>query len=146
MIEQLIKLVQDEKPDALIIAGDIYDIAVPGTAVQKDFAEYIVNLHNSHPEMTIVCISGNHDSASRHEIFQSPWEALGVKAVGKANKENLEENIIEVPGKGWIVTVPYTNDRFLTDEFYSMLEAKVKEVAEAKALQPQTVDVLLQEE
>jgi exonuclease SbcD len=133
MVCQLIDLAKAENPDALIIAGDVYDAAAPNISVQKDFADYMVRLRTACPQMLIVCISGNHDSASRHEIFQSPWEALGVKAVGKANKENLEENIIEVPGKGWIVPVPYTNDRFLTDEFYSNLEAKVKEVAEAKA-------------
>ena len=130
MIEQLIKLVQDEKPDALIIAGDIYDIAVPGTAVQKDFAEYIVNLHNSHPEMTIVCISGNHDSASRHEVYQTPWEALNVKMVGKIDMASPANNIIELPQKGWIVAIPYTNERFLDENFYTKLEEATKEVTQ----------------
>lgn len=130
MVEQLIKLVQEEKPDALIIAGDIYDIAVPGTAVQKDFAEHIVQLHNSHPEMTIVCISGNHDSASRHEVYQTPWEALNVKMVGKMDMASLANNIIEVPKKGWIVAVPYTNERFLDENFYTKLEEATKEVTQ----------------
>jgi exonuclease SbcD len=49
--------------------------------------------------------------------------------IGKANKEDLAENIIEVPGKGWIVTVPYTNDRFLSKEFYTGLEAQAMEMA-----------------
>lgn len=128
MIEQLIKLIKDEKPDALIIAGDIYDIAVPNTSVQKDFAEHIVRMHVSHPEMTIVCISGNHDSASRHEVYQTPWEALNVKMIGKADIEGIKSNIIEIPGKGWIVAVPYTNERFLNDTFYSRLEETAKEV------------------
>ena len=132
MVCQLIDLAKAEEPDALIIAGDVYDVAAPNISVQKDFADYMVRLHNACPQMMIVCISGNHDSASRHEIFQSPWESLGVKAIGKANKENLEENIVEVPGKGWIVTVPYTNDRFLTKDFYTDLEAKVEEVTEGK--------------
>lgn len=127
MIEQLVKLVKEEKPDALIIAGDIYDIAVPGTAVQRDFAEYIVRLHNSHPEMTIVCISGNHDSASRHEVYQTPWEALKVKMVGKMDMATPANNIIEVPQKGWIVAVPYTNERFLDENFYTKLEEAAKE-------------------
>ena len=130
MIEQLVKLVQEEKPDALIIAGDIYDISVPGTAVQKDFAEYIVTLHNSHPEMTIVCISGNHDSASRHEVYQTPWEALNVKMVGKIDMVSPANNIIEVPQKGWIVAIPYTNERFLDENFYTKLEEATKEVTQ----------------
>ena len=128
MVEQLIGLVMEEQPDALIIAGDIYDVAAPNTSVQKDFSEYIVKLHLACPGMKIVCISGNHDSASRHEIYQAPWEALNVKMIGKIDKENFDANIIEVPGKGWIVAVPYINERFLDENFYSLLEAKTKEV------------------
>ena len=77
--------------------------------------------------MTIVCISGNHDSASRHEIHQTPWEALNVQMIGKANMTEMDENIISISGKGWIVAIPYTNERRLNDEFYSRLEAAIKE-------------------
>lgn len=129
MIEQLTELVRHEKPDALVIAGDIYDIAVPNTTVQKEFAEYIVNIHEAYPEMTIVCISGNHDSASRHEIHQTPWEVLKVKMIGKIDTENPGANIIEIPDKGWIAAVPYTNERFLDDTFYSKLEDTVRSMS-----------------
>ena len=42
MINQLAELICNEEPDALIIAGDVYDIQAPNTRVQKEFAEYIV--------------------------------------------------------------------------------------------------------
>lgn len=128
MINQLSDLIMEEQPDALIIAGDVYDIAAPNTSVQKELAEHIVRLHDAHPEMVIVCISGNHDSASRHEIYQTPWEALNVHMIGKIDTSVLENNIIPVKDKGWIVTVPYTNERYLNDEFHSSLESAVKEV------------------
>ena len=128
MIDQLADLIMEEQPDALIIAGDVYDIAAPNTSVQKELAEHIVRLHDAHPEMVIVCISGNHDSASRHEIYQTPWEALNVHMTGKIDSTELENNIIPVKDKGWIVTVPYTNERYLNDEFHSSLESAVKEV------------------
>ena len=127
MIRQLIDLVQTEEPDALVIAGDIFDVATPNTTVQKSFAESVVRIHDARPSMTIVCISGNHDSASRHEVHQTPWEALNVRMIGKVNMTDMEENIIPIDGKGWIVAVPYTNERFLNDEFYSSLEATVKD-------------------
>ena len=127
MIMQLAELIKAEEPDALIIAGDVYDIAAPNTSVQKGFAEHIVRLRDSCPGMTIVCISGNHDSASRHEIHQTPWEALNVHMKGKVETEILAENIIPIKDKGWIVAVPYTNERFLNENFYSSLEEAVKE-------------------
>lgn len=130
MVEQLGKIINREQPDALVIAGDIFDVATPSTSVQKSFAEYIVKLHELCPSMTIVCISGNHDSASRHEVFQTPWEALNVKMIGKIDSSDFTPNIIAVTGKGTIVAVPYTNERFLDDAFYNNLEEAVNEVAE----------------
>lgn len=127
MVNQLVELVKCEKPDALVIAGDIYDIPAPGISVQKEFAEYMVALHTGCPHMKIICISGNHDSASRHEIYQTPWEALNVHMVGKADMENPENNIIQIGEKGWVVAVPYTNERFLDDDFFKSLEQVTKE-------------------
>lgn len=127
MIDQLADLIKTEEPDALVVAGDIYDIATPNTSVQRELAEYIVKLHDLRPEMVIVCISGNHDSASRHEIYQTPWEALNVHMAGKIDMTVLENNIIQVKDKGWIVAVPYTNERYLDDDFLSSLENAVKE-------------------
>lgn len=129
MVEQLAELIKEENPDALIIAGDVYDIAAPNTTVQKEFAEHIVRLRDACPSAAIVCISGNHDSASRHEIYQTPWEALNVHMIGKVNMNDLAENIIRIKDKGWIVAVPYTNDRFLNDGFYKSMEDTVKNIA-----------------
>ena len=127
MIDQLADLIKAEEPDALVVAGDIYDVSTPNTTVQRELAEYIVRLHDIRPEMVIVCISGNHDSASRHEIYQTPWEALNVHMTGKIDTDVLVNNIIPVKDKGWIVTVPYTNERYLDDDFLSSLESAVKE-------------------
>lgn len=127
MIGALADLIKAEKPDALIVAGDIYDTQTPGAAVQKMFVENMAALHKAHPAMTIVCISGNHDSASRHEIHQAPWAALNVYMLGKTDSENLQANILRIDGKGWIVAVPYTNERFLDDGFYRKLHDTVAE-------------------
>lgn len=130
MIGELADLIIAEKPDALIVAGDIYDSQTPGSGIQKMFVENMVALHKAHPAMTIVCISGNHDNASRHEIHQAPWTSLNVHMLGKIDSENLPANIIEVEDKGWIVAVPYTNERFLDEEFYLNLQEMVNEMTD----------------
>lgn len=127
MVEQLTMLVENEKPDALVIAGDIYDVSTPNTIAQKSLSDYLIKLRNVCPEMLIVCISGNHDSASRHEIYQTPWDALGVKMLGKIDTSDFSPNIIKVADKGVIVAVPYTNERFLNEDFYTSLETYVRE-------------------
>ena len=126
MIARLKELIEQQQPDLLVIAGDIYDVAAPGASVQKQFSRYMLELKQAAPQMLVVCISGNHDSSSRHEIFQEPWEAFNVHMIGKVDMENLGNNIKNIPGKGWVVAVPYTNERFLDDEFYQRLEEAVK--------------------
>ncbi len=127
MVEQLAVLVENEKPDVLVIAGDIYDVSTPNTIAQKSLSDYLIKLHNVYPEMVIVCISGNHDSASRHEVYQTPWDALGVKMLGKIDSSDFSSNLIKIEGKGAIVAVPYTNERFLDEGFYSSLENYIRE-------------------
>lgn len=125
MVEQLRALVEQQQPDVLVIAGDVYDVGSPNTMAQKDFAKYLVSLCKACPDMTIVCIAGNHDSASRHEVFQEPWEAFGVYTIGKVNMDDIRANIIKVKDNGYVVAVPYTNERFLDDDFYQKLSAAV---------------------
>lgn len=134
MVDQLKGLIVEQKPDLLVIAGDIYDAASPGANVQKQLSGYILELKQVAPHMPVVCISGNHDSSSRHEIFQQPWEALNVYMIGKVDMNNLKNNIIKVgDSKGYVVAVPYTNERFLDEDFYRRLEEAVNEVVQADA-------------
>lgn len=62
--KQILQIAKDEKVDGIVIAGDIYDRAVPSpeavTALNEMFKE--INLENHFP---IYAISGNHDSATR---------------------------------------------------------------------------------
>lgn len=121
MLMQMVDIVRTEQPDLFILAGDVYHTSQPSAAVQTMLAEAIVALHDACPTMSIVMTAGNHDSCSKHEIFRTPWRALGVYAVGQLNKDNPEEHIIAIPGKGFVVAVPYTHERNIPDGFYQQL-------------------------
>lgn len=71
VLNQFITLVEEEKPDAVIIAGDLYDRSVPPTEAVEllDDVLYRINVELKTP---IVAISGNHDSAERLS-FGSSW-------------------------------------------------------------------------
>ncbi|AMM92715.1 exonuclease SbcCD subunit D [Peribacillus simplex] len=68
---QFIEIVEEEKPDAVVIAGDLYDRSVPPTEAVELLDEilYTINVKMNTP---IVAISGNHDSAERL-AFGSSW-------------------------------------------------------------------------
>lgn len=111
MLQQMEDIVKEEKPDVFLLCGDVYHTAQPSAAVQTMFTEALVRIHDAHPGMTIVITAGNHDSGTKHEIFRTPWKALKVHTIGNLNRESLEEHIVEVANKGYIIAVPYASMR-----------------------------------
>jgi exonuclease SbcD len=68
---QFADVVAEEKPDAIVIAGDLYDRSVPPTDAVELLDEILFKL-NVDLKTPIVAISGNHDSAERLS-FGSSW-------------------------------------------------------------------------
>ena len=127
MLAQIEEIVGKEKPDALVVSGDVYHTGQPSAAVQKMFTEAVMRLHETCPEMEIVITAGNHDSASKHEVSRILWETQKVNMIGSVDKENPEKLIVEVPGKGFIVAIPYVNERSMPEGFCQNLLDKVAE-------------------
>lgn len=121
MLDQMVTIAQETKPDLFLISGDVYHTTDPKTAVQKMFNQTIATLCKTCPDMTIVITAGNHDSGPKHEIFRTPWEALNVHTIGRFYKDDMESHIIEIPGKGYVIALPFTNDRFLPEDIYQQL-------------------------
>ena len=96
-------------------AGAGHHVLVGGfLGFQQMFADAIVKIHDAYKDLTIVCIAGNHDSGSKHMIYHTPWKALNVHMIGSIVKySDLDEYIIEVPGKGFVVAVPFAVDRYM---------------------------------
>jgi len=63
VFEQVIGYVKTENPDAVIIAGDVYDRAIPGVEAVRLFDDFITELANKN--VAVMVVSGNHDSPER---------------------------------------------------------------------------------
>lgn len=63
MLGQIIEHIKQEKPDAVMIAGDVYDRSVPPEEAVALFDDFLFEL--SLLKMPIMIVSGNHDSAER---------------------------------------------------------------------------------
>jgi len=61
--EQIIRCIQTEKPAAAVIAGDVYDRAVPGVEAVQLFDDFLTELAGL--DTAVLLISGNHDSPER---------------------------------------------------------------------------------
>jgi len=63
VFSQIIECVKTEKPSAILIAGDIYDRAVPSVEAVRIFDDFLTEL--AEENIAIMIISGNHDSPER---------------------------------------------------------------------------------
>ena len=63
VLTQMVELVKEKNAQVFIIAGDVYDRAIPTAEAVSVFDDFIEKLHET--GVTILCISGNHDSADR---------------------------------------------------------------------------------
>lgn len=111
-IRQLIGILHDEQPDALLVSGDIFDSAIPTVAAQHRFISSVLALHNALPSCTIIITAGNHDSGSRLEVQRELWNIAGIKVVGSCQRNAdgtfcPNDFIVEVADKGFVATVPY---------------------------------------
>ena len=127
MLGQIEEIVGNEKPDALVVSGDVYHTGQPSAAVQKMFTEAVMRMHKACPEMEIVITAGNHDSASKHEVSRTLWGTQKVNMVGSVDKDNPDKLIVEIPRKGFIVAIPYVNERSVPQGFCQSLLDKVAE-------------------
>jgi exonuclease SbcD len=127
MLLQMVKIVKEQRPDVFLLCGDVYHTPQPSSAVQTMLTNALLDIHKANPEMVIVMTAGNHDSGTKHEIFQSPWRELNVFAIGQLEKDNPEEHIVEVPGKGFVIAVPYCTERNIPAGFFLQLTDLVSE-------------------
>lgn len=137
MIEQMVQIVREQQPDLFLLSGDIYHTSQPSSTVQTMFTEALVSIHQANPSMTIVVTAGNHDSATKHEIFRTPWLALNVHAIGALDREHPEEHIITIPGVGIVIAVPYCNERNIPQGYMAQL------VEKATAQNPDNLPIIM---
>ena len=121
VLEKIIEICRDENPDALLVSGDVFDVAQPPAQAQRLFAQKMMRLRQDMPALRIIVTAGNHDSASRIEAVDALWSAVGIDVVGVADVRDHSHNIIEITGKGFVIAVPYINSRFLPDQYFASL-------------------------
>lgn len=63
ILKKILNIINEQSPDALLIAGDIYDKSVPLTSAVQLFDDFLCRLAKR--GLQVFIISGNHDSAER---------------------------------------------------------------------------------
>jgi len=71
--------------DALLVAGDLFDVVNPSLAAQELLYDFIVSAHERLPRLDIVLIAGNHDSGNRIELPAPLMRRLRTHALGRVS-------------------------------------------------------------
>ena len=98
ILRQITDLAVREQPQAVVIAGDIYDKAVPSAEAVEVFDRFIAGLNAALPDTAVMMIAGNHDSGPRINCFRSVLSRQNVHMIGqppRAEGEQIEKVTLE---------------------------------------------------
>ena len=119
----------------MLIAGDIFDNGNPSAAAQSAYYEFLADATETCPDMNVVIIAGNHDSASRLETPRALLTRHKVEIRGNihrswvANEDggnwviNYDDLMIPINGgdgsQAIVLTVPYLRSDVVQNANYS---------------------------
>lgn len=112
-------LAADEKPDALVVTGDVFDVRQPSNAAQRLYYDFIADTARDGCAGRIVVTAGNHDSAQMLSAADQVLRRLGVTIIAKAGDDPVREVVVlrhpdGEPGLA-IAAVPFMNDAELAN-------------------------------
>lgn len=120
----LLEQIQARQPDALLIAGDIFDVINPASSAQKQLYQFLADAHSLAPQMQTLMIAGNHDSGYRIEQVEPLLEKYHAKTVGVIHKDadgqlDLERLLVPIYDAdqniaAWCLTLPFLRPAEIT--------------------------------
>ena len=146
-VEQFIRAVDEHRPDAVVIAGDVYDRRVPSPEAMKLFDHLLTELAKR--DVYVFVIPGNHDSPVRLSHVN---ELLTTHKIYIAGELRRELTHVTVPGETADVTfwlMPYifpklaADEKVLNLENLSTYDEAARELLAAQEIDPSACNVLV---
>ena len=108
VLEQLVALVVEVRPSAVLIAGDIYDRAVPPTEAVELLDDVLTRVVVGHG-VPVIAISGNHDSAARLGFASTLLRERGLHMIGELPREPAPVVLTDEHGPVHIHPLPFAD-------------------------------------
>ncbi len=133
VLEQVLNLVDEYKPEVVIIAGDVYDKSIPSAEAVKAFDKFLTRLSNK--KVAIFIVSGNHDSSERLNFASSLLTSNNVYLKGTFNEHIMKKTLTDEHGNVNFFLLPFikpidVREFYKEDKIESYHDA-VKKVIEA---------------
>lgn len=105
MLQQIYEIAKDEKVDAVLIAGDVYDRSVPSTEAVELLDEFLTTLIQA--KVPVILISGNHDSPERVGFADKILEKQGLYIASAYEGELKKVALQDDYGEVCIICLPF---------------------------------------
>jgi len=116
VLQEFLHLVREERAEAVLIAGDIYDRAVPPTEAVELLDEILCKLVQE-SKVKVLLIAGNHDSAARLDFGSRLLERQGLFVAGRLGGAPRQVVLEDAFGEVAFALFPYAEPS-LAREFY----------------------------
>lgn len=114
MLEQFVALVRDTRPDAVLLAGDVYDRAVPSADAVNLLDDTLSRIVLGEG-VPVVVIAGNHDSPERLGFGAQLLAARGLRIAGRVRAESEAIGFEDQWGKLFVHALPYAEPAVVRD-------------------------------
>ncbi len=145
ILNQILQIAEDERPDALLISGDVYDKSVPSAEAVQLFDDFLSKL--ARRQLTTLIISGNHDSAERLAFGNRLMEHAGIHISpvydGRVKTVTLTDRHGEVRFHLLPFLKPIHVRRFFPDAEIGSYTDAMRTVVEHMEIDPEVRNVLL---
>lgn len=98
ILNRILEIMEEEQPDGLLIAGDVYDKTIPPAEAVRLMDDFLTAVAAKH--VPVFLISGNHDSAERvafgHQLMQGSGIWISPVYDGTIRHHTLEDRWGEV--------------------------------------------------
>ncbi|MFR9774945.1 exonuclease SbcCD subunit D [Micromonospora sp. MS34] len=130
VLGQVIDIARVERPDLVIVAGDLYDTAAPTPEATRLVTRALTALRRTGAD--VVAIGGNHDNGQALDALR-PWaEAAGITLRGGV-RDNPAEHVIDgvtAGGERWqLAALPFLSQRYAVRavEMYELTAAEANQ-------------------
>ena len=132
ILTKIINVVDEEKPDGVLIAGDVYDKSVPSAETVSLFDDFLTRLAKRNLQVFI--ISGNHDSPERMSFGSRLMDQSGIHISQVYNGKVTPFAILDEHGNVNVYMLPFIKPvhvrRFFEEEIETYTDAIRVAVAE----------------
>lgn len=137
ILNQIQGIIRDEEADGIIIAGDIYDRPVPSAEAVRVFDEFISSL--AEDNITVLMISGNHDSPERTSFLNSVLSRQNIYTSGVYNGKLKKAVMEDEYGAVNIYLLPFMKPQVMK-HYYPEMETLTFEEGIRKILMAADID------